>query len=149
MGCNCCSDNTGPLIFIGSDIQKNANAIKCLQETMCEVSQNLCATLEVVKNIQMSLATAYPTVVQGEFPEITDQGIIYHYSGILREIIGNIVVIFRGTLNQPLPVYLSDNTGYGHIVTAPGSSSNQLLGDAVVINTIIPAIYQGNYIHLQ
>lgn len=148
MSCNCCPDTTGPLIFMGSDIQKNANAIKCLQETMCEVSQNLCATLEVVKNIQMSLATAYPTVVQGEFPDIIDGKIIYHYSGILREIVGNIVVIFRGSLNQPLPVYLEDATEYGHIVTVPGGN-NQLLGDAVMVNVIIPAIYEGNYVHLQ
>lgn len=148
MSCNCCPDNTGPLIFMGSDIQKNANAIKCLQETMCEVSQNLCATLEVVKNIQMSLATAYPTVVQGEFPDIIDGKIIYHYSGILREIVGNIVVIFRGSLNQALPVFLADNTDFAHVITVP-ITNDQLLGDAVMVNVIIPAIYEGNYVHLQ
>lgn len=120
-------------------------------DTTCLLEQIICnqnTMISVIKNIQMSLATDLPTVVQGEYPEVTEQGIIYHYSGILREIIGNIVVIFRGTLNQPLPVYLADATGYGHIVTAPGGN-DQLLGNAVVINTIIPAIYEGNYIHLQ
>lgn len=115
-----------------------------LEEIIC--NQN--TMISSINNIQMSLATSYPTVVQAEFPDMTEQGIIYHYSGILREIVGNIVVIFRGSLDQSLPVYLEDATGYAHIVTAPGSE-DQILGNAVVLNTIIPAIYEGNYIHLQ
>lgn len=119
--------------------------ITCLLEQLI-CNQN--TMISSIKNIQMSIATVYPTVVQGEYPEVTDQGIIYHYSGILREIIGNIVVIFRGKIDQDLPVYLADSTGYAHIVTA-SKGSDQLTGNNVIVNVITPAIYEGNYIHLQ
>lgn len=121
------------------------NNINCTINTLLEEQ---CKTNSILANIQMSLGTQFPTVVQAEYPEITEQGIIYHYSGVLREIVGNIVVIFRGKLEQDLPVYLADATGYAHIVTAVGSNE-QLTGNNVVVNTNIPAIYEGNYIHLQ
>ena len=131
---------------------KALNSNNCtLNDINCKLDQSLCNQrdiITIISNIQMSLATRFSTAVQAEYPEVTGQGIIYHYNGVLREIVGNIVVIFRGTLNQALPVYLSDNTGYAHIVNAPGSDE-QLLGNEVVVNTIIPAIYEGNYIKLQ
>jgi hypothetical protein len=135
---NCLLQQLVGLICQPADVTCLLEQLICNQNTM----------ISSIKSIQMSIATAYPTVVQGEYPEVTDQGIIYHYSGVLREVVGNIVVIFRGKIDQDLPVYLADSTGYAHIVTAPGDN-DQLTGNNVVVNVITPAIYEGNYIHLQ
>lgn len=147
---NCQLQCTNKLLKNISNTLSNSNN----EDIVCELETISCTLTDIstiLKNIQMSLNTELPTVIQGEYPKVSNDRIVYHYSGLLSSIVGNIVVIFRGVPfgeYETLPVYLMDNSGYSHIVTNGPLDTPPLLGSEIVINTILPAIYIGNYVHI-
>lgn len=149
---NCTTNPTDRrLDCIISLIKKGSNTeidYTCILESICAQLAQLNNT---VSDIDTAIHTVIPTIVQLEYPDTQAERVVYHYSGLLSSIVGDILVIFRGLPfgdYETLPVYLADDSGYEHILTNGSGDEPQLLGSEIIVNTQIEATYVGNYVHL-
>ena len=121
-----------------------------LDDLVCVVNENGVNQQRELKIIRQSLTTDLPIVAKVEYPEESDGMIIYKWIGFtFRDyVLGPLNIYFSGRINSTLPVFIQDASGFNHTVTAPGSE-DQLMGvSTALVNKLLPATYEGNYIHL-
>lgn len=131
------------------------NPIMILEEINCKLSTlvNVGSNLESeIKLIRESITSTLPLVAKVEYPEIVDGKLIYHWIGYtFRDyVLGPLNIYFSGSItNDPLPVFIVDESGFAHTVTEIGNPLVQQLGiPPTLLDVLIPATYSGNYIHL-
>lgn len=134
---NCCCNS----INSSSDNTEVLDAIACLQ-----------STLEYMQELNLasyrSLTAINPTVIFAEYPTVTDQGIIYHWEGIINQAVNTISVVFKGVIDTPnIPVFVTDKYNVPIPVLAIGTTT-QLTTDDLQLNVLFPCTYNDVNIQL-
>lgn len=136
-----------PLTCVMSQILCAINASSKLQDQsrteLRIIRQSITSTLPFVAKVE------YPTVIDGNRIVYTLQGSDQPYGITFRDyVLGPLNIYFSGKVSDLLPVYIKDASDFEHLVTMPGSD-DPIIGVADnMVNKLLPAQYEGNYIHL-
>lgn len=130
------------LLDINSQSQEN----KCVLES---ISHQLCSVQDSIYLVYQATASVNPIAVAAEYPTVEDDKVVYSTTKVrfLDLLNPNLVVLFKGTFEDHLPVYFKDIINYEHIVTI-GDINTTAYADDLVNNYNYPALYVGNYIIL-
>lgn len=148
--CNCSSR----FIIDFTPITSRLDILNCTLTDLSSLVSNQNTELRIIRQ---SLTSDLPFVAKVEYPTVVDsnrivytlQGSDVPYGVTFRDyVLGPLSIYFSGKVNDLLPVYIKDASGYEHAVTAPGTA-DPLIGVAdILINKLLPAQYDGSYIHL-
>ena len=131
-------------------IKRETNSItKCLQCKIGSLSCLINNLNDTQYKIYASLASVNPMAVAAEYPEETDNSVVYHTSRVvfLEMLNPEMVVLFKQPIGIGKPTYFQDVSNYGHVITF-GDKDTPALSNQLVNNYPYPALYVGNYVIL-
>lgn len=136
--------------FLRADIRESTNSIcKCIE---CASEAQVCAISslgDTQYQIYASLASVNPMAVAAEYPEETEDSVVYHTNRVvfLEMLNPNMIVLFKQPIGVDKPTYFQDRSNYGHVITF-GDKDTPAISSQLVNNYPYPALYVGNYIIL-
>lgn len=111
-------------------------------EELCNINGTLADQHELLVKMYQSITAVNPTVIFAEYPEVTDQGLIYHWDGgIINQSVNLMSIVFKGTLDtENIPVFVTDRYNTPFPVLAVGSTK-QLMSDDLKLSVLFPVTY--------
>lgn len=147
----CCSNR----VYIDlTPITERLDAMNC---TLEQLNSAVCSQSTELRIIRQTLTAQMPFVAKAEYPTVVDNNrIVYTLQGsdqpfgiTFRDyVLGPLDIYFAGKVPDILLVYIKDASNYEHQVTAPGTNDPLKGVSDALVNKLLPATYEGNYIHL-
>lgn len=145
--CMCCLTNK--LIAILNQNFATLDKLICCKtnDITCalnKLNESICQINEMQYSIYASLASTNPMEIAAEYPSQEEDKVVYTTDKVrfLDMLNPKMIVLFKGILDNSLPVYFQDTSNYQHIV-AIGDTSHQALASELVNNYPYPALYVG------
>lgn len=153
MESNCCNCNRR-IIIDYSPITGLLGQILCAINASSQGQDQIHTELRIIRQ---SVTSMLPFVAKVEYPTVVDDNrIVYTLQGsdqpfgiTFRDyVLGPLDIYFSGKVPDMLPVYIKDASGFEHTVTAVDSDDPLIGVSDALVNRLLPATYEGNFIHL-
>jgi len=150
---NQCANNPLPDISIQKIIEQNAEIINWCNDIKCSIdnlSCNISAIAESMQTVTSMLAHDNPMTIAAEYPQVIDNNRVVYTTEKVRfldMLNPTIYILFKGVINEELPVYFKDTSEYEHIISL-SDGGEPIMANSLVNNLVYTAEYVGNYIIL-